>query len=85
MNRFYCPSCGSEHIYNGTQWSYDVLTWDCSDCFYQWDDEIERDDDTPEEIDAYLRAHGYDPDELVARLREKINPLLDAHKAKSDG
>lgn len=31
---------------------------------------------TPEEIDAYLRLHGYDPVELVKDMRAKIDALI---------
>lgn len=37
-------------------------------------------DETPEEVDAYLREAGYDPDELVARMQARIRALLDKYK-----
>lgn len=37
--------------------------------------------ETTEDVDAYLRAQGYDPDELVERLRAKIKPHMDAYVA----
>lgn len=30
---------------------------------------------TPEEVDAELRAYGYDPDEIVAEVRQLIEQL----------
>lgn len=33
--------------------------------------------DTPEEVDQYLRANGYDPDEMIARMRPRIQKALD--------
>ncbi len=35
-------------------------------------------DETPEEVDQYLRDAGYDPDALVARMRKRIKVAMDA-------
>ena len=37
----------------------------------------ETEDETPEEIDQYLREAGYDPDALAGRLRKKIRKTID--------
>lgn len=37
----------------------------------------ELEDETPEEVDEYLRNAGYDPDELVARMRLRIQHAMD--------
>lgn len=41
--------------------------------------------ETEEEVDAYLRAHGYDPEQLVADIREKIKPHLEAAEKRLRG
>lgn len=35
-------------------------------------------DETPEEVDQYLRDAGYDPDVLVARMRKRMKVAMDA-------
>ncbi|MCK5601616.1 hypothetical protein KAR91_07105 [Candidatus Pacearchaeota archaeon] len=34
-------------------------------------------DETPEEVNQYLRDAGYDPDVLVARMRKRMRKALD--------
>lgn len=45
----------------------------------------EDEPETQEEVDAYLRAAGYEPDELVARLRAKLRPMLDEAQKRLTG
>lgn len=40
--------------------------------------------DTPEEVDAYLREQGYDPDSLVSRMKIRISEALDNAKARME-
>ena len=35
-------------------------------------------DETPEEVDQYLRDAGYDPDAMVARIRQRMKVAIDA-------
>ena len=35
-------------------------------------------DETPEEVDQYLRDAGYDPDAMVTRIRQKMKVAMDA-------
>ena len=37
---------------------------------------MECEPETPEEVDAYLRDAGYDPDELGARIRKRVDELI---------
>ena len=37
----------------------------------------ESEDETPEEVDENLRNAGYDPDELVVRMRQRIKQMID--------
>lgn len=38
----------------------------------------EPEDDTPEEVNAYLREAGYNPDDLVTRMRQRMKTAMDA-------
>lgn len=58
----------------GDIWVTVSLPIDGSEPIAEW--EIEP-FETDAEIDAYLRSVGYDPDELVARMRERIGRALD--------
>lgn len=40
--------------------------------------------DTPEEVDAYLREQGYDPDSLVSRMKIRIGEALQNAKARTE-
>lgn len=46
--------------------------------------EFEGAPETPEEVDAYLRSHGYDPDTLVAEMRARIMPMLEKKRRELD-
>lgn len=37
----------------------------------------EQEDETPQEVDEYLRTAGYDPEELVTRMQLQIRQALD--------
>ena len=41
--------------------------------------------ETLEEIDAYLREHGYDPDKLVRDIQQKLAPALDEARRRIFG
>lgn len=41
---------------------------------------MECEPETPEEADAYLRNAGYDPDELVTQMRQRIDAMIAQRK-----
>ena len=43
-----------------------------------WDEEDMSVNETPEEVDQYLRDAGYDPDAMVARIRQRMKVAMDA-------
>lgn len=41
---------------------------------------MECEPETPEEVDEYLRDAGYDPDELVTQMRQRIDAIIAQRK-----
>lgn len=72
-----CPVCGQQQVYvmgdeiTGDDW---LEMFECDGCGWQGDDPdypIDG-DETPEQVDAYLRANGYDPAALVKRMQQRF-------------
>lgn len=83
-----CVECGDNkrvtivEALGDNDW-YIVFRVCCSGCGRDWQwqcyfSEPEDMPETPEDVDAYLRMHGYDPEQLVEELRARIKPPLDA-------